>query len=405
MMKAKHFKLYCGIIGLVITLPLVLTMANLCFNMVRHTNLINEPELSGVSVVPDKPQLSMQTLCSGTFQSGFEDFFADRLVLRKTMTRAYNQILYTVFHATDNSTILVGQDDVLFEKVYATAYITELSPDSILALSEQIGKLERLNTLLNERGIPLVVRISPSKAEHYSDFLPNSYSRFVKMKQAGEYGPNWYQAFSSEIQKTDIPVYDCYELFEQMKADGEVVFAKGGTHWSLAPMAEYINGLNAFMEPLLNRKLGRMIEDSKEVVIGEMGLLDDSDIWNLCWNTFYAKPNYPSPHISYHTVAGEAPLRVFTVGQSFTTVLLGAIYGTQPPLWDETYFSWYDARVIQYPSDVPWGTQISEQTDDFAQYLQMDVILIDFLESGDGACQFEFVDHILQYLEGNEGTT
>ena len=142
-----------------------------------------------------------------------------------------------------------------------------------------------------------------------------------------------------------------------------------------------------------------MVIESEEVLIGQMGTSDDSDIWKICWNAISAEPDYPSPNISFGTVPGDQPLRVFTVGQSFTTVMLSAIYSAQQPVWDETYFSWYNSRVIQYPSDVPWGTQISEETNDFSAYLDMDVIIIDFMESGDGTTQFAFINNMLRYLD------
>jgi len=76
------------------------------------------------------------------------------------------------------------------------------------------------------------------------------------MKRNGEYGPNWYQVFTEKIAKTDIPFYNRYDLIQDMKRDGYIMFTKGGTHWSLAPMAGYINGLNTFLEKLLDKKPG-----------------------------------------------------------------------------------------------------------------------------------------------------
>lgn len=400
-MKVWSFKLYCCAILLIVSIPLLGTAANMITSGVCHKTLINETELNGVVNIPEAPVLSLNALKSGQFQSEFEDFFEYNLVTRKTQTRLYNQLLKSVFHTTNNSTITVGKNNYLFETAYATAYFEELSSQEIITLEENIEKMHKLAELLEEKNVLMVVRMSPSKAEHYPEFLPSSYDRFLNMKRNGEYGSNWYQVFREKIEKTDILYYDRYDLFEEMKSNGEIVFTKGGTHWSSAPMAEYINGLNALLEKNLGTKLGRMIVENYDVKTGEMGIPDDSDIWDICWNAFYDVPNYPSPHISFSSTRGDAPLRIFTVGQSFTTVMLSVLYSVEPPVWDETLFSWYNARVIQFPSDVPWGTQISEQTDDYEKYLSMDVILIDFLESGDGSVQFQFVENMLNYLEGN----
>lgn len=396
--RIKHFRLYCLVIVLTVTLPILGTAVN----YFSAEPLIREPQLNGVTTPAEKPVLSLDAVLSGEFQSAFESYYGDNLVTRKLQTMAYNQLLYTLFHTSDNSNVLVGRDDYIFEKVYASAYLSEMDPQAVEELEGNVEKAVRLRDLLKQRGVELIIRISPSKAEHYSESLPVSYDRFVKMKKEGKYGPNWYQAFKEVIQKTDIPVYDRYDLMEQLKSDGEIVFTKGGTHWTIAPMPEYINGLNEFMENLLGKKLGRLVVDSKEVIVGEMGNSADADIWSTCWNSPLVKPNYPSPHMSLRSIPGEDSVRVFTVGQSFTTLLINTIFQTEPFLWNEAYFSWYNTRVLYHPSPLSWGTQVSDKTDDYETYLGMDVILIDFIESGTSACQFEFVDHMLQYLEKEE---
>ncbi len=404
-MNRKFFKGYCVVIALILFLPLLGTCVNFGARLVDSDFQLKEPELSGVVNVPEKPEISLTNLASGTFQDELEDYLEYHLFARRILTRTYNQLLYSVFHSTDNREMLVGQDDYVFEKAYATAYLTELTDEEIRALECSIGRVDKLHDLLKERGITLVVRMSPSKAELYPEYLPSAYDRFVEMKQGGAYAANWYQAFIDIISKTDIPVYDRHDMLVQMKNAGEIVFAKGGTHWTLAPMAEYINGLNALLEELLETKLGRMVVTQKENILGQMGNVDDSDIWQICWNALNAEPNYLSPHIQYTSTAGEAPLHVFMVGQSFSTLLLSTIYSVEKPVWTETYFSWYNSQVLQYKAGYTGGgIQFSESTDDFERYLQADVIIVEFLENGSGWIQFEFVENMLHYLEENEET-
>jgi hypothetical protein len=400
-MNERYFKLYCFVIALIITVPLVGTLVNYSSRLIWNRNLLQEPELIGVTEIPKRPQLSLETLQSGQFQTDFEEYFEYNLFSRKVLTKVYNQLLYSVFNSTDNREILVGCENYFFEKAYPTALLTELTPQERAGLEENINKLARLTRLLKERGVVLIVRMSPSKAELYPEYLPPAYSRFVIMQQNGEYTQNWYQAFKDLIAETDIPCYDRHDLMQKLKNEGEIVFTKGGTHWSLSPMAEYINGLNAYLEVLLNKKLSIMVVTDEQVITGKMGIPDDSDIWRIGWNALWAEPNYPSPNITFSTIPGEDSLRVFTVGRSFTTVLLSVIYSVEHPVWDETYFSWYNGRVLKFPSEVPSGTQISDKTDDYEEYLKMDVIMIEFLENGTGWTQFEFVENMLQYLEGN----
>jgi len=401
--EERFRELFCFAIAIIVVTPLMLSVINFSSGRLLGKK-INEPELSGVSTIPPRPVISANALLSGQFQSDFEAYFTYYLPLRKTYTRTYNQVLYSLFRSTDQAGFLVGRSNYIYESAYPDAYLTEVPPGAIPELTKKINELAELNHLLKERGIVLVVRISPSKAQHYPEYLPSGYGRFVEMKQKGQYGLNWYEVFKQEVAKTEIPVYDRYDLFEQMKRDSHIVFTKGGTHWSKYPLAEYINGLNEYIEGQLGKKLGRITVTSAEEKFGQMGIPADRDIWDICWNALSAEPDYLSPNISFGTIPGEFKPRVFTIGQSFTTVILDPIYNNmENPIWSETLFSWYNSYILRYPNtaNLPWGERIAEKTNEYEKYLNMDVIMIEFLESSahPPATQFTFVSNLLDYLK------
>lgn len=403
-MSRLYRKLFCFIIVAIVMMPLIFTAVDFGFSRLYDKKLFNEQELFGAVEIPPRPSISISGLMSGQFQTEFEKYLEYNLTLRKSCTRIYNQILYSIFDSTDRQRMLVGRNNYIYEASYPEAYLTEVSPELLPALSIKINDLEELNRLLKERGVVMVIRISPTKAEHYPEYLPSGYTRFVDMKRRGEYGPNWYKVFKDEIAKTDIPFYDRYDLIEQMKQDGHIVFTKGGIHWSQYPLPDYINGLNAVLEELLGEKLGRITVTSSENRYGVMGMGSDRDIWDICWNALYAEPDYLSPKITLDTTPGEFTPKVFTVGQSFTPIMLNAIYyNIKNPVWSETDFSWYNSYVLRYPNPVnlPWGERAAEETNDFEQYLSKDVIIIEFLETtaAPSATQFEFVSNMLNYLK------
>lgn len=363
--------------------------------------ILQEGDLTGVYEKPPRAALTLDAILSRQFQTEFEKYAEFHIVTRKTLTRVYNQLLYTAFHSTDSKTVMIGQDDYLFETIYPFAFLSELTDEEKIKLEININKINTLKELLQQRGVALIVRMSPSKAEHYPEVLPRPYNRFTQMKKNGEYEDNWYQVFTKIIRSTNIPFYDRHDYMQDLKNDGKIVFAKGGIHWTLLPLAEYINGLNRFMEEPLNKKLGTIIVAKEEVITGKMGTIEDSDIWKICWNAISVPPNYPSPNITFQTIPGDSSLRIFMIGQSFTWGLLNTVYASEHPVWSETYFSYYNGNVHHYDSETPKGVQISDKTEDYEQYLKMDVIMIEFLECGPGDKQFEFVDHMLQYLQEN----
>jgi hypothetical protein len=293
--------------------------------------IFREPELSGVSETVRRPSVSLAALRSGEFQSDFEQYFTYNLATRRLLSRLYNQILYAIFNSTESSSIVVGRENYLYETAYPQAYLLEVTHTEEETLTNKLEELAELKRLLNEHGVALIVRMSPTKAEHYPEYLPAAYDRFIRMKRNGDYGPNWYQVFTKKIAKTNIPFYNRYDLMQDMKRDGHIIFTKGGTHWSLSPMAEYINGLNTFLEELLDKNLGKMIITSESNIAGQMGINSDSDIWDICWNALYAKPDYLSPNITFNTLPGEFFPNILNVGQSFSTILLDAIYNCTPP--------------------------------------------------------------------------
>jgi hypothetical protein len=400
-MSKKHFTLYCMIIACVFCAPILFTSINIGAKVIVHQKLLEEAPLSGAFDIPSRPKLTLNAILSRQFQTDLEKYIEYHMTTRKFLTRVYNQLLYTAFHSSDSKAVMIGRNDYLFETNYPEAYFSELTDLEKIQIQNNISKLILLNDLLAKRGITLVVRMSPSKAEYYTEFLPRPYDRFAQMKRTHQYGENWYQVFTRTIRSTDLLYYDRHDEMQDLKHDGKILFTKGGTHWSLLPMADYINGLNALLEQSLDKKLGRIEAVRNDVITGKMGTPDDSDIWNICWNALSVPPEYPSPNMTFQTIPGESTVRVFTIGQSFTWGLLNTIYAAKDPVWSETYFSYYNGRVLHFDAETPHGVQISDKTEDYAQYLQTDVFLIELLECGTGENQFEFVDHMLQYLLTN----
>ena len=406
-MKQVYRGLYCNIIIGIVAIPLLLMILNLFTNSVLGQDVFNEPDLFGVLEDIDIPVMSINTLKSGKYQLEFEKYFINHLPMRKIETKIYNQILFSIFNSSDNLNIIVGRDNYLFEKDYPQAYLKEVTAQEEKLLVEKMEALIELKNKLNELGVVLIVRMSPSKAEHYSEYLPLSYKRFVQMKKNDLYSSNWYQIFKNRIKNTDIPFYDRHDLMQDMKNNGYTIFTKGGTHWTLAPMAEYINGLNIYLERLLNKKIGKIIIKNEIDLIGQMGISTDNDIWNICWNALFMKPKYISPNITFSTSPSEFFPNVLNVGQSFSNILLNVIYSNiELPVWNKTYFSWYNNRVFLYSNQdgLSMVDQIAERTEDFELYSNMDVIMIEFLEhsANPQSTQFNFVYNFLDYLKEKE---
>jgi len=73
-------------------------------------------------------------------------------------------------------------------------------------------------------GVPLLIVVSPNKAEIYEDKLPRGWPQ-------DEVSQN-FEDFLSQTKADGIDVIDSTPILKRLRAKGESVFAKGGTHWN-----------------------------------------------------------------------------------------------------------------------------------------------------------------------------
>jgi hypothetical protein len=79
-MSEKLFKVYCLLIALIVTTPLVGTLVNYGSERIWNKSILIEPELSGVIVQPEEPILSLESFLAGQYQSNFEKYITYRFV-------------------------------------------------------------------------------------------------------------------------------------------------------------------------------------------------------------------------------------------------------------------------------------------------------------------------------------
>ena len=387
-------------IALMAISPITLTMINAIYSSIFNRELIIEQNMKGAIKDYSFPKISFLNFMNCSWQKQLDKYIDSHLVTKKSLHRVYNQMLYTLFYTTSNPNIIIGKDGYIFEKNYATALLCELNEFQKDELKNKISVIKRLSDALKSRNKILIVRISPSKAEYYSEYLPSTYKRFVDIKKRGGYKPNWYQVFMELIKDTDVIVYDRHELYEKLKQSGEIVFTKGGTHWSLVPMADYINGLNDIIHNNSGKSIPKIEEVSKYSSDTVMGSPDDDDILNLAFDCFHICYDNISPNISYKSTHGDRSISVFSVGQSFSTQILTTIFSRfESPIWRSALFSWYNSRIIEYSGKCPLGKESLLSTNDYQTFLNNDVIIIEFLESGGGEAQFTFAQSMLDFLE------
>ena len=186
-------------------------------------------KLAGAENAVPAPGLSPQKWLSGEIQAQTEPWLARRFGVRGFALRTANQLNYSVFHRKPaNTSVVFGKDGWLYEKGYFT-YYQERHPLKRPKQAKQFaGQMAALRDRLSERGIPLVVVVSPSKLEIYPEHLPDG---IAPSDEALTRTPGYIQVIEA-LKAAGIPIVDAHALLLDWKNDGIPLFPKTGTHWN-----------------------------------------------------------------------------------------------------------------------------------------------------------------------------
>jgi hypothetical protein len=392
-------------ISLVIILMMPLFFSIVKFDIIKK---IDSP-LVGAYEAPTFPAISLMDIFNGKFQTGFEKYFNYKLRGRSIMSRAYNQILYSMFRSTNNNGILIGKDDYLFEPWYPEAYLSEPPEDQLYAVYDKMLILTSLQETLKEMGKSLFVIITPSKASIYPEYLPDDYHKYVEMKKQGEYSQNFYEYFISQTRSIGLKYFDYHDVFLDIKRKGNDVFSKGGTHWNGPAVIEYFNDFIKTVNLESKNKLG-VVKIIKATPVWGNAFMTDNDL-EILLNLF---PSYKSISIfpktqfySYHMETLSIPTayrpNVFIMGGSFNWTWLSMLYGVngwvehgESAVLGETRMRFYNLFEQKYPENI----HVSETTDDFHNILNNDILIIEFNEQAitPEAVQFTFAENLLKFI-------
>ena len=96
---------------LLLTIPLVCSILQISFaRMGLRWQPFADFALEGVIGEVTEPELSLESIWTGTFQQQFEPYFAQELAWRNALTRTLNQIEYSTFGQTLNRKFINGKE-------------------------------------------------------------------------------------------------------------------------------------------------------------------------------------------------------------------------------------------------------------------------------------------------------
>ncbi len=183
--------------------------------------------LSGVSAEASLTPSTYEGIMDGSYQSSLNTWVENNFPGRKLLIKIRSQLMYSLLKKSPNEHVLIGAEGHLFEPQYIY-YEQGLHSTDEQNVQETIGKLERLQQLLNEQGKELYLFITPNKAYFNSEYIP---WYFKSSKQPGE---NDYQKFSRLLKGSSLCYFDSHTYIENYSGNDIMapVFYPTGIHWS-----------------------------------------------------------------------------------------------------------------------------------------------------------------------------
>ncbi|MBQ7253018.1 MAG: hypothetical protein IJS32_10530 [Kiritimatiellae bacterium] len=276
----------------------------------------------GTEAPAPRPPLKAASLLSGRFGEDFERWCARKFGLRGLCIRLAHQLGWELFRTLPNpggTTIDRGKDGWLYEHEYVRHHVRRpgMRKEDAEAFA---GRMAALRDRLAERGIPLVVCLSPSKAAVYPEHLPE----YAQPAAASLRNTPARDILAERLRAAGVAVVDARALFLGWKDEGTLLFPRNGTHWNAWGAQRVFDAVLAAA-----RAQGAALPPVPETVGHEDAppLGPDRDLSNLYNMLRYPYPEkaVPYPVLAENPAPEGRRLRIFGVGDSFSFQLADAM--------------------------------------------------------------------------------
>jgi len=311
--------LLLGTILVVFFLPLILVMVFAMFHKPSLASDLGSDRLglSGVLEARPEPAVSFSNWLDHTLQGHFDEQFSRAYGGRALFVRLGNQIYYSLFEKSymQDQSIIVGKHRQLYERWYIEDYCKIRPPMGREVVAARARQIRELQSELQNRGIPLIILITPNKASIYPEDIPEGFCGSPKFSSRD------YDSFMSEFAARHVQYVDGRSITLAARASAAVpLFCQGGTHW---------NGLGAYYTARqLTERIGAATRASVGPLFIQRLTVDqnppeiDRDLAALL-NLAVPPYDYPAPHVMVEQRPGSGQLgKAVFVGGSFNWTLL-----------------------------------------------------------------------------------
>lgn len=296
----------------------VSTIVVLALLMVQtFTGIIHVKPLKGVTVETEKPKLTLQNYIEGSFQSDLENYCREHCGFREWFIRLYNQYLWGFFRETNNTTVVRGKDNWLFEDVYVQDHYESLMYKYTADTAEmrrifetEALRLWKVQQMLEELGIHIFVNINPGKDAIFPEYLPENRS-FTRPE-----GLRAYNYYTKRFDELGINYIDNVPIFKAIKDSVDYpLFYQTGTHWSNIASVYVFDSILRYMEAIDGQQLHHLKISEKYRAKPRQPDKDLEDLLNLVFPIKSSPYWYVDVQVRKSDVAVKPYL--LTIGDSY----------------------------------------------------------------------------------------
>lgn len=359
-------------------------LASLCVPMLlTFAPFIEFEPLEGYFEERPKPDLTFDGLYSGEYQKDMEAYLNDNTGGRPYLVRINNQMEWSLFRATNVSSVVVGKDDYLLEQSYIDAYYGYdfIGED---AARNKVKKLQEISDSLAAKGTKLIVVIAPGKVSYFPEKIPAHLRSKTKSRTN-------YQAYRDYLKTSDLHFIDYRDWIIKQKRTAEYpLFPKRGIHWTSYAEVLVADSMIQFMNSITpHSKIDDIVIDAVEPL--NYAYNRDQDIeesMNLLFNLDDGILGYPKFRAAPHS--GKKTTKVLTIGDSYFWGMydwgLASAYFNDGPFW------YYNREI--YPESFKQQTYVQDIEDYASAVEENDVVLLLFNESNLKDFAYGFVDRL-----------
>jgi hypothetical protein len=342
----------------------------------KRFQFIIEPPLQGEFTPADKASFSFEGWFSGGYQKNFDKYYEENIGFRNSLIRIYNQVDFSLFHATHEN-VVVGKNGYLFQEKYLNAYIgadyigTEKMDSTIQMITE-------VRDSLKQKGIYLFIVFAPTKVRTMKEYIPDFYARRSTRKTN-------YEAYKKAFKDHDITYLDFIDYFLKIKDTSSYpLYPEKGIHWSQYGMYLVVDSLVNFIQEKTNLDLNKFYCDS--IQWSSKLRSTDYDLGALC-NVLFDMPHnkMPYPVLRFEKNPLKVKPDVLAIGDSYYWNIITS--DVPKYIFNGTNFWYYNHDV--YADSLPQKSVVSLST--YAQDVEgQKIILVIQTESNLGDLGFGF---------------